>query len=62
MSFLLSYTGVLRVVLTVLFSYTTVTHYPSQVKIYYGLLMPVFHCLGSNLPYYLSHVLYYSYH
>ena len=30
--FLLSYTGVLRVVLTVLFSYTTVTHYPSGNK------------------------------
>ena len=27
--FLLSYTGVLRVVLTVLFSYSTITHYPS---------------------------------
>ena len=30
--FLLSYTDVLRVVLTVLFSYTIVTHYPSGVK------------------------------
>ena len=27
--FLLSYTGVLRVVLTVLFSYSTITHYPT---------------------------------
>ena len=30
--FLLSYTGVLRVVLTVLFSYSTITHYPSGDK------------------------------
>ena len=30
--FLLSYTGVLRVVLTVLFSYSTITHYPSDDK------------------------------
>ena len=30
--FLLSYTGVLRVVLTVLFSYSTITHYPNGVK------------------------------
>ena len=30
--FLLSYTGVLRVVLTVLFSYSTITHYPSGNK------------------------------
>ena len=28
--FLLSYTGILRVVLTVLFSYSTITHYPSK--------------------------------
>ena len=30
--FLLSYTGVLRVVLTMLFSYSTITHYPSSDK------------------------------
>ena len=30
--FLLSYTGVLRVILTVLFSYSTITHYPSGDK------------------------------
>ena len=35
--FLLSYTGVLRVVLTVLFSYSTITHYPSDKQIVWSI-------------------------
>ena len=43
--FLLSYTGVLRVVLTVLFSYSTITHYPSgdkQIVWYIDASVPLF--------------------
>ena len=43
--FLLSYTSVLRVVLTVLFSYSTITHYPSgdkQVVWYIDASVPLF--------------------